>query len=156
MGAPETTARKTIASNRKALHDFFVMERVEAGIALVGTEVKAVRTGQASLAGSFARVENDEVWLHHANIPPYEFGNRFNHDPLRTRRLLLHRREIDKLKAHAEQKGHALVPLSLYLHRGRVKVDLGICKGKRQSDKRETLRRKTADMEAKRAMADHR
>lgn len=146
-------AFKKIAANRKAFHDYFVMERFEAGIALGGTEVKSLREGHASLVGSYAQVENDELVLYNLNIPPYEFGNRFNHDPIRPRKLLVHDREIRKLRVHIEQKGHAVVPLSLYFKRGWVKVELGLCRGKQQADKRDVLRRKTADREAARAMA---
>ena len=156
MASPAKNARTKLAANRKAFHDYFVLERYEAGIELRGTEVKSARDASLSLSGAFARVENDEVILFHLNIPPYEHGNRFNHEPDRPRRLLLHRREIAKLRAETEQKGHALVPLSVYLKRGRVKVELGVCKGKRQSDKRETLRRRTADREAALSMSRRR
>jgi SsrA-binding protein len=144
-----------LASNRKALRDYTVLERLETGIELHGTEVKSLRSGQAGLTGGFARVENGEVFLYNLNIPPYDHGNRFNHEPDRPRRLLLHRREIRRLEAQTERKGCALVPLSLYLNRGKVKVELGVCRGKSSHDKRETLRRKTADREAERAMARH-
>lgn len=148
---------KKLAANRKALRDFTVLDRFEAGIELKGTEVKSVRQGNLSLAGSFVKIENNEVILHHATIPPYEQGNRFNHDPDRPRRLLMHRREIDRLRVQLEQKGNSVIPLSVYLKRGTlVKVEIGLCKGKRQADKRETLRRKTAQREADRAMADAR
>ena len=156
MKTPEQSGRKSVTTNRRALRDFFVLERLEAGIELRGTEVKSIRNGQMSMAGSFARVDGGQAWLDHLNIPPYEHGNRFNHDPLRRRRLLLHRREIDRLQAQVEQKGLALVPLAVLFRRGRVKVEIGVCKGKRQEDKRETLRRKTADREAERAIASHR
>jgi len=155
MAAPDQSSRQ-IAVNRKARYDYFVIERYEAGIELHGTEVKSIRDGHISLAGGFARVEEGEVVLRHVNISLYEFGNRFNHDPDRPRRLLFHKKEIHRLQAQTEQKGHTLVPLRVYLKRGLVKVEIGLCKGKRQSDKRETLRRKTADLEAARAMAAHR
>ena len=153
MAASPDTSFKRIASNRKALRDYFVLERFEAGIELRGTEVKSIRDGTLSLAGAFARVENGQVRLHNLHIPPYEFGNRFNHDPDRPRRLLFHRKEILKFEAQTEQKGHTLVPLSVYLKRGLVKLEIGICKGKTHGDQRETLRRKTADREAERAMS---
>ena len=126
------------------------------GIELWGTEVKSLRGGHLGMTGSFAKVEGRNVLLYGLNIPPYTFGNRFNHDPDRPRRLLLHRREIRHLQAQTEQKGHALIPLSIYFKKGLVKVELGICKGKAHYDKRETLRRRTADREAERAMADRR
>jgi len=156
MSSSNGNAFKKIASNRRAFHDYMVLERLEAGIELRGTEVKSIRQGHVSFTGSFAAVEGGEVWIQNLHITPYDFGNRFNHDPLRPRRLLLHRREILKVKAHIDQKGHALIPLSVYLKRGRVKIELGICKGKGHQDKRETLKRRTADMEARRAMAAHR
>ena len=145
-----------LAANRKALRDYFVVERLEAGIELRGTEVKSVRAGEISLAGAYARVENRDVIAHHINIAAYEFGNQFNHDPVRPRRLLLHRREIEKLATQTQQKGLALVPLSIYLKRGRVKVELGVCRGKAHGDKRETLKRRTAEREAQREMARER
>ena len=142
--------------NRRVLHDYFVLEKVEAGIELVGTEVKVVRNGEAGLTGAWAQVQNGQLFLNQVRIPPYAFGNRFNHEALRTRRLLLHRKEIRKLQALSEQKGLSLIPLRLYLTpKGLVKVELGVCRGKAQEDKRETLRRRDADLEARRAMAKH-
>ena len=153
--SPEKAYRK-IAANRKALRDYSVLRRYETGIELRGTEVKSVRNGNIGLSGGFARVEDCQVLLYNLKIPPYEHGNRFNHEPERPRLLLLHRREINRLQVETEQKGHTLIPLSIYLKNGLVKVELGLCKGKRQSDKRETLRRKTADREAERAIAGKR
>ena len=150
--SPKKSSRK-LAANRRALHDFEVLERLEAGVALCGTEVKSVKNAQSSLAGAYARVEHGAVLLYGFTIQPYVHGNRFNHDPERPKRLLLHRAEIHKLQAQIEQKGCAVVPLSVYLKRGLVKIEIGVCKGKRQSDKRETLRRKTAEREAERAIA---
>ena len=151
-----SSANKTgrLASNRRALHEYFVLERFEAGVELRGTEVKSIREGHIALTGAFARVENGEVILFGVNITPYEFGNRFNHPPDRPRRLLLHKREIGKLQSQADQKGHALIPLAVYLKRGLIKIELGVCKGKQHYDKRETLRKKTADRDAARATAD--
>ena len=142
-----------IASNRKALHDYHVLERFEAGIELRGTEVKSLREGQVSLVGAFAQIVGNELILQGMTIQPYEFGNRFNHASDRPRRLLLHKREIVRLKAEAEQKGHSLIPLRLYFKGRKVKVELGSCRGKNVVDKRETLKRKTADREAGRAIA---
>lgn len=156
MGASQDNSFRKLVSNRKALRDYSVTDRLEAGIALHGTEVKSLRAGEASLAGSYARFESDQLWLHSFNIPPYDHGNRFNHDPIRPRRLLLHRRELRRLKGQVEQKGLALIPLNVYLKKGLVKIDLGVCKGKTGADKRETLRRKTADREAERAIAARR
>lgn len=150
---PPGNTSKRLASNRRALHDYFVLERLEAGIELRGTEVKSIRERHVSLAGAFARIENGDVVLFGANVTPYEYGNRFNHPADRPRRLLLHKREIRKIRVQIEQKGHSLIPLSVYLKRGLIKVELGICKGKQQYDKREALRKKTADREAARARA---
>ena len=155
MAPSANDSRKQLANNRRARRDYFVDETFETGIELRGTEVKSMRAGQFSLTGAFARVEEGDVILHHMTISPYEHGNRFNHEPERPRRLLLHAAQIRHLAVQTDQKGHALVPLSVYLKRGLVKVELGVCRGKRQADKRETMRRKTADMEARRAMARH-
>ncbi len=153
MGAAKKRSRSSLTVNRKALRDYFVLERFEAGIELVGTEVKVLRAGEASLSGAYAQVEDGQLFLHNVTIPPYDFGNRFNHDSLRTRRLLMHRREILRLQVQVEQKGHALVPLKLYMKRGRVKVELALCRGKAQVDKRETIKRREADRDAARAVA---
>ena len=149
--------RHILTRNRKALHEYTVLEKIEAGIQLLGTEVKVVRLGQTSLNGSFAHVDKrtNEIFLDNVTIPPYNFGNRFNHDSLRTRKLLMHRNEIRRLREFVEQKGHTLVPLSLYMLNGRVKVELGVCKGKAVEDKRETLRRRESDRDAERAIAHH-
>jgi SsrA-binding protein len=153
MSPPQDSAYRKIAANRRALHDYAVLERFEAGIQLCGTEVKSVRAGEVSLPGSFASVENGNITLHHLKISTYEHGNRFNHEPTRPRRLLLHRKEITKLQVQTDQKGFALIPLSVYIKKGHVKVELGLCKGKQQQDKRETLKRKTAERETQRAIA---
>jgi SsrA-binding protein len=145
-----------LANNRKAFHDYQVLERVEAGIELQGTEVKSIKAGHVSLAGAFARMKSDEVVLYNLNVLPYECGNRFNHEPDRPRRLLLHRKEIAKIKVFTQEKGCTLIPLEIRLRHGWIKVELGVCKGKQLSDKRETLRRRTADREAARVMAAHR
>ena len=142
--------------NRRATHDYFVLDRLEAGIELVGTEVKVVRNGEAGLTGSYAQVKDGQLFLNQVTIPPYAFGNRFNHDSLRTRRLLVHKREIRRLQAQTDQKGLSLIPLRLYLSpRGRVKIELGVCRGKVQADKRETIKRREADLEARRAISKH-
>ena len=145
---------QALATNRQARRDFHILEQLEAGIELQGTEVKSIRAGKASLAQSYARVEGDEVILHGLHVEPYAHGNRFNHDPVRPRRLLLHRQELRRLHGQVAVKGQTLVPLRLYLKRGRVKVELGLGKGKHDRDKRETLKRRTADREAQRAIAD--
>ncbi|MBM4149000.1 MAG: SsrA-binding protein SmpB [Lentisphaerae bacterium] len=153
MTASSDSSFLKVAANRKAFHDFHVLDRIEAGIELAGTEVKSVRAGEVGMAGSYAKAERGGLVLHGLNIPPYEQGNRFNHDPVRPRRLLLHRREIEKLRAAAEEKGCALVPLAVNIRRGWVKVEIGICKGKTHGDKRETLKRRTADRETRREIA---
>jgi SsrA-binding protein len=143
---------RQITVNRRALRDYHVLERVEAGIELRGTEVKSIRLGHISMTGAYARIDKGEAWLVGLNISPYDHGNQFNHDPERPRRLLLHKAEIHKLQAQAEQKGLALVPLSMQFRRGRVKVEIGVCRGKQSHDKRETIKRRTADREAARAI----
>ena len=153
---PAAGGVSVVARNRKALHDYEVLERLEAGLALVGTEVKVVRAGHAGLQGAYAQIDKitGEAWLCGVNIPPYGFGNLFNHDALRSRKLLLHRRELLKLRAHEERKGCTIVPLSLYIKRGRVKCELGVCCGKNVVDKRETIKRRELDRDARRAVAN--
>lgn len=146
------SASKKIVSNKRALRDYLVEDRLEAGIELRGTEVKSVKEGHISLVGAFASIERRQCILSGVNILPYEHGNRFNHEPARPRQLLLHRNEINKLRVQVEQKGYTLIPLSIYLKRGLVKVELGICKGKRQIDKREIIKKRSADREAERAI----
>jgi SsrA-binding protein len=148
--------RKIVATNRRARHEYFVLETVEAGIELHGTEVKSVRAGEVSLAESFASVENGQVLLRDLHIQPYRYGNVHNHEPKRPRRLLLHHREIARLYGQCAVKGQALIPLDIHLRRGLVKVELGVCKGKHTEDKREALRRREADREAQRAISDRR
>ncbi|MBC8453886.1 SsrA-binding protein SmpB [PVC group bacterium] len=147
------SSHNNLATNRKAFRDYFVIEKVEAGIELRGTEVKSVRAGRISLVGAYAQIENGEAIAYGLTIQPYEFGNQFNHVTDRPRRLLLHKNEILKFQVETEQKRHTLVPLSVYLKRGRIKVQIGLCKGKQNADKREALKRKTSDREAARAMA---
>src|SRR5437870_2525393 len=139
-----------ILTNSKARHEFHILETFEAGIVLRGTEVKALRAGKGQIRDAFARVENDEVYLYNAHIEEYSHGNLLNHDPKATRKLLLHKSEIRKLFGLASVKGNALVPLSLYWKNGKVKVALGVGKGKAQFDKREALKKKEADRELKR------
>lgn len=137
--------RKIVSTNRKARHDYFIEETYEAGIALVGTEVKSIRQGKVNIKDGFAQVENGEVFLHNVHISPYEQGNIFNRDPLRVRKLLLNKKEIRKLIGYVQQKGYTLVPLSFYLKNGLVKVELGVGIGKKRYDKRETLAKKDAE-----------
>jgi SsrA-binding protein len=140
--------------NHKARRDYFVTETYEAGIELKGTEVKSLRNARASIDDAFARVERGQVWLYNAHINPYEFGNRYNVDPLRPRRLLLHKKEIHRLAGQLGNKGMALVPLKIYFTKSFAKVQLGLGKGKTQIDKREVLKRKTAEREIDRALRD--
>lgn len=150
----ESRPAHIIATNRSARRNYHVIEKFEAGIALLGTEVKSARSGKVDLAAGFASIENGQAVLRDVHIKPYEFGHQFNHEPRRPRRLLLHRRELDKLLGKVTAKGLTLIPLSLYFNqRGMVKVEIGLCRGKLMRDKRETLRQKAADQEAERAMA---
>ena len=146
---------KVIASNKKAFHDYFVEETLEAGIVLVGTEVKSVRLGAVNLQDSYAVIKGGEVFLVGAHIAPYEKGSYFNVDPRRTRKLLLAKAEIRKLAARTERKGYTLVPLKIYLKGSLVKVELGLCRGKEQRDKRETIKRRDAEREMARAIKEH-
>lgn len=142
---------KQIASNRKAFHDYFIEDKYEAGIELAGTEVKSIRLGAVNLRDSFCAVKDGEMFLHGMHISPYEKGNIFNKDPRRTRRLLLHRREIRKLQARVQQDGYSLIPLSLYFSGPRVKVELALARGKKLYDKREAAARRDAKREMDRA-----
>ena len=130
------------AENRKARHDYTVLETIECGIVLTGTEVKSVRHGEVSLAGAFAVVYGDELWLQGADIAAYKFGNRFNHEPKSRRKLLAHKKEVLDLRLKTEAKGLTLVPLKLLLKLGRIKVDIGVCRGKQIHDKRDALKKK--------------
>ena len=140
-----------IVTNAKARRDFHILETYEAGIALKGTEVKALRAGKAQIADAFARIENDQAWLYNAHIDEYSFGNRENHQPKAPRKLLLHKAEIRKLFGLASVKGNSLVPLSMYWKGGRVKVAIGVGKGKVLFDKREDIKKRESDRELKRA-----
>jgi SsrA-binding protein len=141
-----------LATNRRAWHDYAVLEKIECGIELVGTEVKVVRHGEASLSGAYGAVLRGELFVCGMNIPVYEFGNRFNHDPKRNRKLLVHRKEIGELKMKTEAKGLTLIPLKVYLKRGRIKVALGVCRGKALHDKRDTLKKKALKRDLERGL----
>ncbi|WP_342319250.1 SsrA-binding protein SmpB [Corynebacterium mayonis] len=141
------THSSTIASNPKARHDYHILDTYEAGIALVGTEIKSLREGRASLVESFATIDNGEVWLRNLHIPEYSRGSWTNHSPRRTRKLLLHRREIDSLAGKVKDGNRTLVPLALYLKEGRVKVELGLAQGKQDYDKRRSIKQRTEDRE---------
>ena len=139
-----------LVANRKARHDYAVLETLETGIQLTGTEAKVVRQGGGNLAGSYAVVLGGELFVEKMNIPEYAFGNRFNHAPARRRKLLAHRREIEKLRLKTEAKGLTLIPLRAYLKRGRVKIELGVCRGKAAQDKRETLKNRAVGRDLER------
>lgn len=145
---------KTLAENRKARHDYFIEESFEAGIELVGTEVKSIRAGRANLKDSYADIVNGEVFVRNMHISPYEHGNIYNKDPLRDRKLLMHKSEISRLLGFTAQKGYTLVPLSLYLKNGRVKVNLAVAKGKKDYDKRDAMLEKAAKLDIDRQMKE--
>lgn len=150
---PTASGQRDASVNRIAAHDYFLLEKFEAGITLTGTEVKSIRAGKANLKDSYGLVKNGEIWLLNAHISPYEHGSYSNHESVRTRKLLMHKEEIRKLLGKTQQKGLTLIPLRLYFKNGRVKVELALAKGKQLWDKRETERRRTADKEAREAIA---
>ena len=149
---------ETVARNKKAYHDYFVLESFEAGIELFGTEVKSVRQGKVNLKDAWCSIEKGEIYVNGMHISPYEFGNIFNRDPMRKRRLdrpkrlLMHKREINRLYGTLKQQGLTLIPLSAYFNRGRLKIQVGLCKGKKNYDKRESIARKDAEREAAREL----
>ena len=145
-------AVKVITVNRQAYHDYFVERTIEAGIALMGTEIKSIRGGKVNLRGAYALARNGELWLENAHIAVYDHGNRYNHEPLRNRKLLLHKREIDQLLTKVATKGLTLIPLKLYLKGGRAKIELGLCRGKKLYDKRDAIAERDAKREIERAI----
>ena len=147
---------KVLARNRKARHDYEIDETLEAGLALVGSEVKSIRDGKVTLIDAYASVESGEAWLHQLDIGVYSFAHARNHDPRRRRKLLLHRREIDRLVAKVREKGYTLIPLSLYEKHGRVKVELALVHGKQQYDRREDVKKREAQREMDRALSRRR
>ena len=147
-------AEKTLVTNRQALHEYYIVESVEAGLALMGTEVKSVRAGNANLRDAFARSQDGEIWLWNAHIAPFEQGNRWNHEPRRPRRLLLHTREIGRLAAKASESGNTLVPLRLYDRGGKLKLELGLGRGKKQYDKRSAIAERESKREIERAVKE--
>ncbi len=150
----EKQAFKTIAENRKARHDYFILESYEAGIELVGTEVKAIRKGGVNLKDSWCTIEDGELWVKGMHISPYDHGNIFNRDPMRVRRLLLHKKEINKLFGTVKQEGLTLIPISLYFKGSRVKVQVGLCKGKKLHDKRDAMAAEAAKRDIARAIKE--
>lgn len=147
---------RKLATNRRARHEYLVLDTFEAGIVLTGTEVKAIREGNASLAGAYAATDGTRAVLHGMTVQPYEHGNRYNHEPERPRRLLLHSSELQRLRVKLDQKGCTLIPLDIHLTRGYIKVELGLCRGKKTHDKRETLRSREADRNTAREIAKYR
>ena len=149
---PHQQGIKPIAQNRKAFHDYFIEEKLECGVALFGTEVKSIRQGKVNLKESWAQIRKGEVWVEGMHISPYEQGNIYNRDPLRAKKLLLHRSEIRKLDSLVMRQGFTMIPLELYFRDGRVKVQLGLCKGKQLHDKRDSMAKKDSDREIQRAL----
>ena len=152
MVAPAQSRERLYASNRRALHEYLILETLEVGIALTGTEIKSIRAGRVNLREAYARVERGELWLYNAHISPYEAGNRYNHEPMRKRKLLAHTREIGRLAGRAHEGGTTLIPLRIYDRRGHVKVELAVAKGKRSYDKRAALAERDARREIERAV----
>ncbi len=153
----ETTTNhnnKTIATNKKAFHDYHIEEAMEAGLVLTGTEIKSIRLGRVNLREAYARVDKGEAWLVNAHIAQYPAGNRYNHEPTRTRKILLHRKELSSLMGKVRQKGYTLVPLKLYLKRGYAKIELGLGRGKHEWDKRDSIAERDAQRDIERAMKD--
>ena len=145
---------KIVATNKKAYHDYHIEESLEAGMMLKGTEVKSLREGRANLKDSFARVENEEIFLYNCHISPYSHGNIANHDPLRTRKLLMHKGEIQRLMGKMMQKGYTLLPLKIYFKDGKAKIELALAKGKKQYDKREDIKKRDAAREMEKAFKE--
>jgi SsrA-binding protein len=155
MSSKPKKKNNSIIVNKKAFHDFQILEKYEAGIELKGTEVKSCKTGNISLADTFAKIDRGELFLYNVHISPYEHGNRYNHDPKRPRKLLMHKREILKLNQQIREKGNTIVPLRFYLKNGKIKVEIAIAKGKTKGDKRDTLREKHDNLAMKRAIKNH-
>jgi SsrA-binding protein len=145
---------KVVAVNKKANHDFAIEETIEAGIVLLGTEIKAIRNSKVQLRDAFVRIRNNEAWISNMHISPYDHGNQFNHDPLRSRKLLLHKKQISKLVGQTKEQGSAIVPIKMYLKDGFAKVLIGVGKGKKDYDKRQDLKKKDAKREIDRALRD--
>ncbi|QIP86240.1 SsrA-binding protein SmpB [Streptomyces sp. Tu 2975] len=147
------TGRKLIAQNKKARHDYHILDTYECGLVLMGTEVKSLRQGRASLADGFVQIDGNEAWLHNVHVPEYSQGTWTNHSARRKRKLLMHREEIDKLESKSQETGHTIVPLALYFKDGRAKVEIALARGKKEYDKRQTLREKQDRRETDRAMS---
>jgi SsrA-binding protein len=154
MPESEPAGQKKIANNRRAFHDYIVDERIECGISLLGTEVKSIREGRVSFADSYARIRNDELWLIGLHISQYNQASVFNHEPARDRKLLVHRQEIRRLRRKVDEKGYTLIPLRLYFSRSLVKVEIGLCKGKRRHDKRQAIKARDQRRDAAREIRE--
>ncbi len=154
VAAPEKRPERTYASNRQAFHDYHILESLEVGISLVGTEVKSIRAGNVNLRDAYARPQGGEIWLWNAYIAPWEQGNRWNHEPRRPRRLLLHTREIGRLAAKSTESGSTLIPLRLYDRKGKIKLELALARGKKQYDKRAAIAEREAKREIQRAIKE--
>jgi SsrA-binding protein len=152
----QSEAIKDVCRNRRAFHEYEVLDRLECGLVLTGTEVKSLREGHASLEDAHARIDKGEVWLVGSDIPEYSMGNRMNHKPKRPRKLLMHRREIGRFAGKASQKGFTLIPLKLYFKNGRAKVELAVCRGKQLHDKRQAQKKAAAQKEIRRALSERR
>ncbi|EDN9714494.1 SsrA-binding protein SmpB [Listeria monocytogenes] len=146
---------KLVAQNKKARHDYAIEETFEAGIVLQGTEIKSVRNARVNLKDSYARIDKGEIFLHNMHISPYEQGNRYNHDPLRTRKLLLHKKQISRLIGETKESGYSIVPLKMYIKDGYAKVLIGVARGKKKYDKRQDLKQKEAKRDIERAFKEH-
>ncbi|MCK8676698.1 MULTISPECIES: SsrA-binding protein SmpB [Streptomyces] len=153
MTKAKDTGRKLVAQNKKARHDYHILDTYECGLVLTGTEVKSLRQGRASLADGFVQIDGNEAWLHNVHVPEYAQGTWTNHSARRKRKLLLHRAEIDKLESKSQETGHTIVPLALYFKDGRAKVEIALAKGKKEFDKRQTLREKQDRRETDRAVS---
>lgn len=149
-------SEKILCLNKKARHEYFIEETYETGIALLGTEVKSLRMGKGNLKDSFVRIENEEAFLHNTHISPYPYGHQFNHEPERVRKLLMHKQEIRRLSGKTNERGYTLIPLKIYLKNGKVKLEIGLAKGKTLYDKREDLKKRSADREMEKALKDRR
>lgn len=152
---PHQKGIKSVAQNRKAWHDYFVEEKYECGLALFGTEVKSIRQGRVNLKESWAQIRGGEIWVEGMHISPYDQGNIFNRDPMRPKKLLMHKSEIRKLDGLVSRQGYTLVPLEIYLKDGRMKLQLGLCRGKAEHDKRDTIAKRDADRDIRRALGEH-
>ncbi|PRH79022.1 SsrA-binding protein [Streptomyces solincola] len=153
MAKAKDTGRKIVAQNKKAWHDYHILDTYECGLVLTGTEVKSLRQGRASLADGFVQIDGNEAWLHNVHVPEYAQGTWTNHSARRKRKLLMHRAEIDKLESKSQETGHTVVPLALYFKDGRAKVEIALAKGKKEYDKRQTLREKQDRRETDRAIS---